>query len=133
MNEKVRVRDVMVTKLHTIDGLATVQDAMTMMRRHTVSSLVVERRDEDDEVGLVEVADIARVVALDRALDRVSVYEVMTKPVVTVPSAMLARYAARLLANLNRSRAVVVDDVRNAVGMVTLRDLVLARISHQGP
>ena len=133
MNEKVRVRDVMVTKLHTIDGLATVQDAMTIMRRHTVSSLVVERRDEDDEVGLVEVADIARVVALDRALDRVSVYEVMTKPVVTIPSAMLARYATRLLASLNRSRAVVVDDVRNAVGMVTLRDLVLARISHQGP
>ncbi len=51
MNEKVRVRDVMVTKLHTIDGLATVQDAMTIMRRHTVSSLVVERRDEDDESG----------------------------------------------------------------------------------
>ena len=79
------------------------------------------------KVGLVEVADIARVVALDRALDRVSVYEVMTKPVVTIPSAMLARYATRLLASLNRSRAVVVDDVRNAVGMVTLRDLVLAR------
>ena len=128
MNEKVRVRDVMVTKLHTIDGLATVQDAMTIMRRHTVSSLVVERRDEDDEVGLVEVADIARVVALDRALDRVSVYEVMTKPVVTIPSAMLARYATRLLASLNRSRAVVVDDVRNAVGMVTLRDLVLGHL-----
>lgn len=80
------------------------------------------------KVGLVEVADIARVVALDRALDRVSVYEVMTKPVVTIPSAMLARYATRLLASLNRSRAVVVDDVRNAVGMVTLRDLVLGHL-----
>ena len=38
---------------------------------------------------------------------------------------MLARYAARLLRELDRSRAVVVDEARNAVGMVTLRDLVL--------
>ena len=84
MNSKLRVRDVMVTELHTIDGLATIAQALTTMRRHAVSTLVVERRDEDDEVGLVEVVDIADLVAGDRALDRVSVYEVMSKPVVMV-------------------------------------------------
>ena len=125
MNNKLRVRDVMVTELHTIDGLAKIAQALATMRRHAVSSLVVERRDEDDEVGLVEVVDIADLVAGDRALDRVSVYEVMSKPVVMVPGEMLARYAARLLRELNRSRAVVLDEARNAVGMVTLRDLVL--------
>ena len=125
MKDKLRVRDVMVTELHTVEGLATVAQAIATMRRHSVSSLVVERRDEDDEVGLVEVSHIADVVAEDRALDRVSVYEVMSKPVVTMPAGMLARYAARLLRELGWSRAVVVDEARNAVGMVTLRDLVL--------
>ena len=125
MNNKLRVRDVMVTELHTIDGLAKIAQALTTMRRHAVSSLVVERRDEDDEVGLVEVVDIADLVAGDRALDRVSVYEVMSKPVITVPADMLARYAARLLRELDRTRAVVVDAARNAAGMVTLRGLVL--------
>lgn len=97
-----------------------------MMKEHRVSSLVVDRRDADDEVGLVEVADVANdVIARNRAPDRVSVYEVMTKPVVTLPPGMLVRYAVRLLARLGHSRAVVVDDARNAVGMVTLRDLVL--------
>lgn len=123
-----RVEDTMVTDLHRIDGLASVGDAIRMMKQHRVSSLVVERRDADDEVGLVEVADIAKeVVGLNRAPERVSVYEVMTKPVVTLPPGMLVRYAVRLLARLGLSRAVVVDDDRCAVGMVTLRDLILGR------
>ena len=125
---EIRVEGVMVTDLYSIDGLATVSEAIQMMKQHHVSSLVVDRRDADDEVGLVEVADIAKeVIGRNRAPDRVSVYEVMTKPVVTLPPDMLVRYAVRLLAQLGVSRAVVVDEARNAVGMVTLRDLVLGR------
>ncbi len=124
-----RVQDLMVTELHAIDGLATVAEAMALMRRHVVGSLVVNRRDEDDEVGLVTVAAIAaEVVAKNRAPERVNVYEVMTKPVVTVPPGMLARYAAQLLGELQLSRAVVVNEARAAVGIVTLRDLVLGRL-----
>lgn len=123
-----RVRDVMATDLHSIDGLATVADALAMLRREGVSSLVVERRDHDDEVGLVEIADVARMVAENRALERVNVYEIMNKPVVTLPADMLARYAVRLLVDLGLTRAVVVDAARDAVGMATLRDLVLAHI-----
>ena len=122
-----RVRDVMATDLHSIDGLANVDEAMRLMREQGVSSLIVTRRDSDDEVGLLEVAAIAaEVVARNRPPDRVSVYEAMAKPVLTLPPDMLARYAVRLLVNLGLTRAVVVDEDRNAVGMVTLRDLVLA-------
>ena len=125
---KARVEDAMVTDVYSIDGLATVSEAMQKMKRHHVSSLVINRRDTEDEVGLVEVADIANeVIGRNRAPDRVSVYEVMTKPVITLPPGMRARYAVRLLARLGLSRAVVVDDDRNAVGMVTMRDLVLGR------
>ena len=130
MSEKreARVEGAMITDLYSIDGLATVGEAVQMMSQHRVSSLVVERRDTDDEVGLVEVADIAKeVIGKNRAPDRVSVYEVMTKPVVTLPPGMLVRYAVRLLTRHGLSRAVVVDEARNAVGMVTLRDLVLGR------
>jgi CBS domain-containing protein len=38
---------------------------------------------------------------------------------------MLAKYAVRLLVRFELSRAVVVDHERNAVGMVTLRDLIM--------
>lgn len=121
-----RVRDVMTTDLHAIDGLATLSDALRQMKQHGVSSLIVSRRSSDDEAGLLEVAGIAAVVAQNRPVDRVSVYEAMKKPVVTLPPGMLARYAVRLLNSLCLTRAVVVDDTREAIGMVTLRDLVLA-------
>ena len=121
-----RVGDVMVTEIVSINGLATVSDAMALMRRHNVNSLLVDRRDDDDEIGLVLVSDIARqVTAPNRSPDRVNVYEIMSKPVWTVPPDMLARYAVRLLARFGLSRAVVVDHDRNPIGMVTLRDLTL--------
>ena len=127
---KIRVSEVMVGDLHTIDGLATVTEAVELMSRHAISSLVVNRRDDDDEAGLIDVIGIAQeVIARNRAADRVHVYEVMTKPVVTIPATMLVRYAVRHLVSLGLSRALVVDQERNVVGMVTLRDLVIARIT----
>ena len=124
-----RVRDVMRNGVHTVDGLATVSEAVALMRRHHVSSLAVPRRDDDDEMGLVGVTDVARkVIAENRAPERVNVYEIMSKPVLTLPSGMQARYAVRLLVRFGISRAVVVDHDRNPVGMATLRDLVLGPV-----
>ena len=133
MSEKsglVRVGDVMVSDLHSIDGLATVAEAMELMRRHGVNALAVNRRNTDDELGMVAVTDIAReVITLNRAPARVNVYEIMLKPVLTLPPDMLARYAVRLLARFEVSRAVVVDHERNPLGIVTLRDLVLGHMA----
>ncbi len=122
----IRVSDIMGTEVHAIDGLATVAEAMALMKRLQISSLVVNRRHDDDEPGLITVSDLAReVVAPDRAPERVNVYEVMAKPALTVRSGMLARYAVRLLVQFHVSRALVVDDAGTPRGLVTLRDLVL--------
>ena len=122
----IRVRDLMATELHAIDGLATVAEAMELMERHQVDSLVVNRRNEHDELGVLTVGDIARgVIADNRSPQRVNVYEIMSKPLLTVPDDMLAKYAVRLLVRFRLSRAVVVDRRRNAIGKVTLRDLIM--------
>jgi signal-transduction protein with cAMP-binding, CBS, and nucleotidyltransferase domain len=122
----IRVRDLMVTEMHTIEGLATVTQAMALMKRHQVDYLVVNRRNSDDELGVITVGDIAReVIANNRSPKRVNVYEIMSKPLLTVPDDMLAKYAVRLLVRFERSRAVVVDRQRNALGRVTLRDLIM--------
>ena len=128
MSEKsyVKVEDVMSTTIATIDATATVQDAVVKMRDAGVSSLVAERRDASDEYGLVVVSDIAKhVIAENRSPERVNVYEIMSKPVLTVPKDMNIRYAVRLLVQFGLSRGLVVDEHRAPVGIVTLRDLVL--------
>ena len=122
----IRVSDLMGAEVHTIDGLATAAEAMATMKQLQISSLVVNRRHDDDELGLITVADLAReVITHNRAPERVNVYEIMAKPALTVRSDMLARYAVRLLVRVGLSRALVVDDTGTARGLVTLRDLVL--------
>jgi CBS domain-containing protein len=74
----------------------------------------------------VTISQIAReVIANDRPADRVNVYEVMAKPVLTLPIDMQTKYAVRLLVEFKLTRALVVDQSRIPVGIVTLRDMVL--------
>ncbi len=122
----VRVSDVMTPSVRTVERTATVLGAIKDMRQHRVSSLVVERRDETDEFGVLTVTDVAKkVVAQGKAADRIYVYEVMSKPVLTVAAEMNIVYAIRLLVQFDVSRAVVTDHERKPVGIVTLRDMVL--------
>ncbi|NQV22028.1 MAG: CBS domain-containing protein [Rhodospirillales bacterium] len=120
------VEDIMARSVYMVDGLATVREAISKLVEHGVSSLVVTRRDAHDEYGMVHVADIARkVIAENLSPDRVQVYEIMSKPVLTVPAEMSIKYAIRHLVEFKRSRAAVIDHQRELVGIVTLRDMVL--------
>lgn len=124
-HEFVRVRQVMTAEPHVIDGLGTVRQAVELMRTHHVSSLVIDRRHDGDEYGMVSVHDVAgKVIAEDRSLDRVNVYEIMSKPVLTVDADMDVRYAIRILTRFQLSRALVTEK-GSMVGLVTLRDMTL--------
>lgn len=125
----IKVRDVMSPDVLTIGRMATVHEAIGLMREAGVSSMAVERRDESDEYGLLVVSDIAsEVIAQDRSPDRVNVYEIMSKPVLTLPLDMNIKYAVRLLVQFGLSRALVENEKREPVGIVTLRDMVLRHI-----
>jgi len=121
----IRVRDVMKTDFGTIDGVATIADALKKMKSLKTAVLIVNKRNEDDEYGMLTSGDIARhVLAKDRAPDRVNVYEIMTKPVISVHPDMDIRYCSRLFANYNLVRAPVLEN-NQVVGMVSPNSLVL--------
>lgn len=128
MNETrpiVRVRDVMETRFDMIDGMATIQDALRAMQHVSNKALIVKPRHADDEIGMLLVSDIARLVlAKNRSPDRVNVYEIMAKPVLTVPPQMDIRYCARLFDRFQVSRMPVVEN-NQVVGIVSLTNLVL--------
>ena len=122
----IRVSDVMTADVKTVDRMTNIKDAIDLLKDKNVSSLVVLRHDDADELGVVTIRDIAReVVATDKPIDRTGVYEVMSKPILTLAAEMNIKYAVRLLIRFNISRAVVIDQNRDPVGIVTLRDMVL--------
>lgn len=120
-----RVRHVMKRKFDLVDGMTTIKNALDAMQHLETKCLIVEKRHEDDEYGILLISDISRkVLAKDRAPERVNVYEVMQKPVVTVDPDMDIRYCARLFDHLNLSRAPVVESGK-VVGIVSFTDLVI--------
>lgn len=119
------VRDVMKPSFDVVDGMVTVADALRTMQHVETKCLIVNKRHDDDEYGIVLISDLARhVLAKDRAPERVNVYEVMTKPVISVDPQMDIRYCARLFDRLGLSRAPVVEH-GNVIGIISFTDMVL--------
>ena len=119
------VRDCMRTDVTQVDGRLDVLSALKTMKRVGATSLIVKRRDETDEYGMLLFSDIAKeVIAKNRAPERVNVYEIMAKPVLTVRPNMDIRYCARLFDNFGISHAPVVEN-DEVVGLVSYYLLVL--------
>ncbi len=119
------VREVMTPNPVMVDGLATVSEAVDLMRENGISSLIINKRDDADEYGVLAVHDVAEhVISQNRSPDRVSVYEIMSKPVLSVDVDMNLKYAVRLLFRFKLTRALVLENGKIA-GLVTLRDMVL--------
>lgn len=122
----VTVRDVMKRDYDMVDGSTTVRKALELMRYIETKCLIVDKNHDRDEYGIVLLADIARdVLAADRSPDRVSVYEVMTKPAITVHPDMDIRYASSLFSRFGLSRAPVVNGEGQVIGIVSYTDMVM--------
>ena len=127
MNDKpiTRVRDVMKTNFDLIDGRITVMEALKRMKHIDTKSLIVDKRHEDDEYGMLLISDVAKLVlGKDRSPERISVYEIMSKPVLSVDPGMDIRYCARYFERFGLTRAPVVDQDK-VVGVVSYTDLVM--------
>jgi len=121
----IRVKDVMKQKQFIeMDGLMTVKDALEAMQEQDANVLIVKKRDDDDEYGLVLLSDITKkVLAKDRSPERVNIYEIMSKPVVSIHPRMDVRYCARLFDKFGLSLAPVIDQDR-VIGIVGHTELV---------
>jgi len=121
----VRVSDVMKREFDLVEGTLTVKEALLSMKHPETRALIVNKRHPDDEYGLVLISDIAKkVLAADRSPDRVNLYEIMAKPVLSVPPEMNIRYCARLLERFGIMRAPVISNGQ-VLGVVSFHDMVL--------
>ncbi len=128
----VRVCDVMNQRFIIEDGLATVADVIESLREADAICVIVQKRHDDDEYGLVLLSDIARkIIASDRSPERVNLYEIMSKPVISVRPNMDIRYTARMFETFGLSMAPVLKR-GDVLGIVSYREIVLSGIGAGG-
>jgi len=128
MNQEItviRVHQVMKTGIDIVDGMMTVSDVLEFLKYPETRTIIVNKRHPDDEYGIVMFSDIARkVMGAGRSPDRVNIYEIMTKPIISVHPSMDVRYCVNLLGQFGLSRVPVVDGGQ-IVGLVSYSDIVL--------
>jgi CBS domain-containing protein len=101
------------------------------MRYIETKCLIINKRHADDEFGIVMLSDIAKqVLAKDRAPDRINVYEVMSKPVISADPDMDIRYCARMFEKFGLSRAPVIEK-KELIGIVSFTDMVLHSFNYE--
>jgi signal-transduction protein with cAMP-binding, CBS, and nucleotidyltransferase domain len=127
----IRVEDVMKPDFDLVDGMDTVAEVLRKSQHPESKCFIVDTRHDDDEYGIVLLSDIAKLVlARDKSSERVNIYEIMSKPVVSVDPKMDIRYCARLFENLGLGRAPVLDGGK-VIGIVGYTDIVLHGIRDQ--
>ena len=125
LDKVVRVRDVMKFDVDIVDGMLTVAEALESMKFPDTRTLIVDKRHDDDEYGVVMFRDMAKkVLARDHSPNRVNIYEIMSKPVISVHPDMDVRYCTRLFDRFGLSRAPVIED-QKILGLVSYTDIVL--------
>jgi CBS domain-containing protein len=118
-----KAQDVMSKGVVFVDGSKTVAAAIKLMRKEGVSCLVVKHRNQADAYGIVTRKDVVnKIVDPGKDPAKVKVYEIMTKPLVTVSPGLALKYCARLMHHTGIRRAPVFDG-KNIIGMLSNTDI----------
>jgi predicted transcriptional regulator len=125
----VQVKDAMTTNNYQFaDGMMTASEGIKLAKQHNVSALIINKRNAQDEYGIVMLADIAKeVLAKDRSPDRVNLYEIMAKPLISVLPDMDVRYCARLFERFSIHLAPVIEN-KEIIGMVDYTNMVFSQV-----
>lgn len=116
-----KVEDVMVKEVVTINANANVREAAKIMNNHEIGCLIVSSRGK--AVGIITERDILkRVVAEAKDPEKTKVRDIMSKPLIVVEPEMDLEEAAKLMFKMKIKKLPVVDAGR-LTGLVTLTDL----------
>lgn len=113
----------MTSQVVTIQGAASVAEAIKTMQKEHVRDLVVEPRSEEDAYGIVTEADIVyKVAAYGADPQTVAVHQIMTKPCLVVNPDLSVEHLARLFAQYHIRRAPVIK--HKLLGVVSVTDII---------
>ena len=116
-----RVEDVMVREVITIDENATVKEAVEVMNKFEIGCLIAVKKGR--AVGIITERDLLRrVIAEMLDANKTRVNQVMSSPLVVVEPSTDLEEAVKLMFQMKIKKLPVVQDKR-LVGLVSLTDI----------
>ena len=120
------IKDIMVRDVVTVSPFATIREAMRLMKQRQVKALVVEKRDAHDAFGIITYTNILKtIVAEEGDIDLINVYDICSKPALTISRELDVKHAARLMVSMN-IRRLLVTATNELAGIITMNDIVSA-------
>jgi len=111
-------------KLIKVSPMASVREALRLMRDNSVRSVIVEKSSPDGAYGLVTFKNILQsIVAEDGDIDLLNVYDIAAIPAVSVSAKLNVQYAAKMMVNRSIKRLLIVDN-NELQGILTMTDII---------
>ncbi len=111
-------------KLVTIAPMATVREALNLMKTHKVRSVIVDKTKPDSAYGLLTFKNILQsIVAEDGDIDLLNVYDIASTPAVAVSAKLNVKYAAKMMVKSSIKRLLVLDN-NELQGILTMTDII---------
>jgi CBS domain-containing protein len=111
-------------KLIIISPMATVREALNLMKKHKGRSVIVDKTKADRAYGLVTFKNILQsIVAEDGDIDLLNVYDIASTPAVSVSAKLNVKYAARMMVRSSIKRILVLDN-NELYGILTMTDII---------
>lgn len=130
-----KVKDWMIDLVVIVDPDMLVSEALALMRRRYIHSLIVNRTPNSPQYGILTSTDVCdKVVAQDRNPSQLKVKEIMTSPLITVPPSMDLKECALTMRQHKIHHLPVIDEQGALIGMISATDfLVVAEAMGRPP
>jgi len=121
------VRDWMSSPVVVVDPDSSVSYALTLMRRRSVHSVVVDISDKNPAYGIVTTTDIRdKIVAEDRNPAETTVREIMSGPIITAKPEWTLKECSKVMQEKRIHHLPVADDSGTLVGLISSTDIFAA-------
>jgi len=111
-------------KLVIVSPMATVREALNLMKTHKVRSVIVDKTKTDSAYGLLTFKNILQsIVSEDGDIDLLNVYDIASTPAISVSSKLNVKYAARMMVSSSIKRLLVIDN-NELHGILTMSDII---------
>jgi len=111
-------------KLIKVSPMASVRDALQVMKDNSVKSVIVDKSSIDGAYGLVTFKNILQsIVAEDGDIDLLNVYDIAAIPAVSVSAKLNVQYASKMMVNRSIKRLLIIDN-NELKGILTMTDII---------